>query len=387
MRRYDCFQALGPQLTNELVIANLANTTTEWRAVRPHDGNLYFVGMGMVTPYALGLALALPNRRVLALDGDGGLLFDLAVLGNLAQASPPNLCLIVFDNEGYVSTGKFASAASLTAGPFDLEAVAHAAGLKQVCTVRDLSAFADAVQTGMNGKDGPSVVIAKVEPAQAFVGTTPIDARENKYRFVRHVESTEGRVILRPSAKEHGAPVPPDAPATADGSAAGFAEVLHQGLRENGVDFVVGLPCSGFTRAQELCLGDPEMRYVGVAHEATGIGICAGAWLGGKRPAALFENFGMMAAAYHLLRGNGTFGIPTLLILEYRGDAGDQEFWSETGELTEPLLMAMRINHCVVRDLGAVKPAIRDGIKWMSFALRPYAVLPGFDLTRLRAAK
>ena len=148
MRRYDCFQALGPRLTNELVIANLANTTTEWRAVRPHDGNLYFVGMGMVTPYALGLALALPNRRVLALDGDGGLLFDLAVLGNLAQASPPNLCLIVFDNEGYVSTGKFASAASLTAGPFDLEAVARAAGLKEVCTVRDLSAFADAVADG-----------------------------------------------------------------------------------------------------------------------------------------------------------------------------------------------------------------------------------------------
>src|SRR5262249_26099311 len=130
-----------------------------------------------------------------------------------------------------------------------------------------------------------------------------------------------------------------------------------------------------------------EMRYVGVGHEAAGIGICAGAWLGGKRPAALFENFGMMAAAYHLLRGNGTFGIPTLLVLEYRGDAGDQEFWSEIGELTEPLLMAMRINHRVVRDLGALKPAIRDGIKWMSFALRPYAVLPGFDLTRLRAAK
>ena len=62
MRRYDALQAIAPGLTDELVIANLANTTTEWRALRPHDGNFYFVGMGMVTPYALGsLELSLPS--------------------------------------------------------------------------------------------------------------------------------------------------------------------------------------------------------------------------------------------------------------------------------------------------------------------------------------
>src|SRR3954447_6162123 len=113
MRRYDALQAIAPVIGDSLVITNLANTATEWRAVRPHEGNLYFVGMGMVTPYATGLALALPHRRVLALDGDGGILFDLTVLGTLAQIAPANLCVIVFDNEGYVSTGKWSSTASL----------------------------------------------------------------------------------------------------------------------------------------------------------------------------------------------------------------------------------------------------------------------------------
>ena len=84
-------------MTEELVITNLANTANEWRSVRPHDGNLYFVGMGMVTPYALGLALALPHRQVLALDGDGGILFELSVLGTLAQTAPDNLCVVVLD--------------------------------------------------------------------------------------------------------------------------------------------------------------------------------------------------------------------------------------------------------------------------------------------------
>jgi sulfopyruvate decarboxylase TPP-binding subunit len=130
---------------------------------------------------------------------------------------------------------------------------------------------------------------------------------------------------------------------------------------------------------------DADLQYVRVAHEGTGIGLCAGAWLGGKRPVALIENFGLFASVYHLLRGNLTFAIPTLLIIEYRGDIGDQEFWSETGELTEPVLAAMRIRHHVVRDLNRLKPAIRDGIRWMELAVQPYALVVGFDLTRQRA--
>ncbi len=126
------------------------------------------------------------------------------------------------------------------------------------------------------------------------------------------------------------------------------------------------------------------MRYVGVAHEGTGLGLCAGAWLGGKRPAALIENFGLFAGAYHLLRGQQSYGIPTLIVAEYRGDAGDTEFFAETGDVTEPFLSALRINHRVVRELGALKPAIRDGLRWMDANLRPYAVLPGYDLTRAR---
>jgi sulfopyruvate decarboxylase TPP-binding subunit len=384
MRRYDCLQAIAPALKDELVVTNLANTATEWRALRPHEGNLYFVGMGMVTPYALGLALALPQRPVLALDGDGGILFDLSALATAAQTAPANLCIVVFDNGRYASTGTLPSTVSLTGEWVDLEVVARGLGLKQVEVATTVDGFAAAVVSAMKAGQGPSLVIAKVDEAQAFVGTTAIDSKENKYHFVRHVEAAERKTILRPSAKEHGAAPKPDPvfAAVADGD--DVSQVLHQGLRENGVDFVVGLPCSGFAKAQALCLADPDLRYVGVANEGTGLAICAGAWLGGKRPAALIENFGLFAAAYQLLRGHSSYGIPTLILAEYRGDAGDQEFFAETGDMTEPFLSALRINHRVVRDIKTLKPAIRDGLRWMDIALRPYAVLPGFDLTRPR---
>ncbi len=383
MRRYDCLKAIAPKLRDELVVTNLANTATEWRAVHPSEGNLYFVGMGMVTPYALGLALALPQRSVLAFDGDGGLLFDLSVLGTMAETAPPNLCVVVFDNGGYVSTGKFPSAASLTAGKADLEAVARAMGLQHSRTVRTLDEFVSAVEAGLS-VDGPRLIVAKVDAGQGNVGTTPMDSKENKYRFVRHVEQLEGKVILRPSAKAHGEAPRPDPVSTPVRAGDEFARVLSDGLRESGVDFVVGLPSSGLAKAQGLCLEDPGLRYVGVAHEGTGLGLCAGAWLGGKRPAALIENFGLFAGAYHLLRGQQSYGIPTLIVAEYRGDAGDTEFFAETGDVTEPFLSALRINHRVVRELGVLKPAIRDGLRWMDANLRPYAILPGYDLTRAR---
>jgi sulfopyruvate decarboxylase TPP-binding subunit len=382
MRRYDCLKLIAPLVGDSLVVTNLANTATEWRSVRPHEGNLYSVGMGMVTPYAVGIAMALPNRRVLALEGDGGILFDPSVLGLIGQTAPSNLCVLVLDNEGYASTGQWPSTASLTAGTVGIEALAKASGIANACTVRSLDALAAAVEAAFRGS-GPSLIAAKVNREQAFVGPTLMDSKENKYRFVRHIEQSENRIILRPSSKEHGAPVQAETLSSRSANE-DFATTLFEGLEENNINFVVGLPCSGLSATQAMCMKAQSMRYVAVAHEGTGLGLCAGAWLGGKRYAALIENFGLFASVYHLLRGHYSYGIPTLLVLEFRGDGGDQEFFAESGEMTGPLLSAMRVNYRMVRTMGEIKPAIRDGLRWMDFAMRPYAVVPAYDLTRLR---
>ncbi len=384
MKRYDGFKAIADTVGDALVVTNLANTATEWRAVRPHPGNLYFVGMGMVTPYALGLALALPHRRVLAFDGDGGILFDLGVLGTVAQSAPSNLCVVVLDNEGYVSTGPRSTVGSLSGGPVDIASIARASGLAEVRETRSVEEFAAAVDRGLEPEWGPSVIVAKTSPAQAFVGTSLSDGKENKYVFVRHIEGLENKTILRPSAREHGESPKPDPDFSPVGDDDAFDEVLFDGLRENLIDFVIGLPCSGFAGTIGRCMEDQSIRYVGVANEGTGVGICAGAWLGGKVPAAVIENFGLYAAVYQLLRGHHTFGIPTLLIAEHRGDAGETEFFGDSGDMTEPILDAARINYRRVGTLDAVKPAIRDGLRWMNFGLRPYCVLMAYDLTRPR---
>jgi sulfopyruvate decarboxylase TPP-binding subunit len=381
-RRYDYLVELAAQLGGDaLVVTNLANTATEWFAARPSEGNLYAVGMGMVTAYALGLALALPDREVVALDGDGGIFFDASLLGLLATCKTAKLRAIVFDNGGYISTGKLPVVGSLSSQGVDIAEVACAFGMTDVVTVSDVPGFVSAIRKPSHG---PQLIVVRVSAEQAFVGALPMDLKENKYRFVRHIERSEGRRILKPSAKEHGAKPAADPQGAAIGCA-GFGRLLHEGLKENGIDFAVGLPCSGFTAAQELLIADDAIDYVSVAHEGTGIGLCAGAWLAGRRPAALIENFGLFASAYHLLRGHMSFGLPTLIVTEYRGDTGDQEFFAEGGEVTLAVLTAMRINHRLITRVEDIKPAIRDALRWMDGCLRPFALVPSYDLTRLKA--
>jgi len=384
LRRYDVLVDLARHLADDaLVVTNLANTATEWFAARPSDGNLYAVGMGMVSAYALGIARALPHREVIALDGDGGIFFDTSLFGLMMASPTPRLRVIVFDNGGYISTGKLPVVGSLSHQGVDIAAVARGFGLGDVVTVTDVAGFAAVMKHPPLGP-GPQLIVVRVTAEQAFVGALPMDLKENKYRFVRHVERSEGRRILKPSAKEHGAKPAADITGAAIDNA-GFARVLYDGLKEHGVDFAVGLPCSGFTAAQALLMADEAIDYVSVAHEGTGLGLCAGAWLAGRRPAALIENFGLFASAYHLLRGHMSFGLPTLIVTEFRGDTGDQEFFAEGGEVTLDVLAAMRINHRLVSRIEDVKPAIRDALRWMDGCLRPFALVPTFDLTRLKA--
>ncbi|MCK9913493.1 thiamine pyrophosphate-dependent enzyme [Microbacteriaceae bacterium K1510] len=382
VKRYAFLQALASRVTDELVVTNLANTATEWFSVRPSDANLYAVGMGMVTPYALGLALALPGRHVIALDGDGGIFFDPSVFGVMAAQAAANVTAIVFDNGGYVSTGKLPAVGSLSHAGVEIETLARAYGVGQVTTVTDVDGFLAAL--GAKSEAGPRVIVVKTSVEQQFVGALPMDLKENKYHFARHIEQSQGIRIFKPSAKEHGAKPAAD-PALRDVGQSGFGQVLYEGLKENGIDFAIGLPCSGFSAAQDLLLKDETFDYVSVPHEGTGLGLCAGAWLAGRRPAALIENFGLFASVYHLLRGHMSYGIPTLIVTEFRGDTGDQEFFAEGGEVTLDVLRAMRVNHRVIERLDDIKPAIRDALRWMDGCLRPFALVPAFNLTRLKS--
>jgi len=193
MKRFDCLQAIAARAGDALVVSSAGATTLEWNALRPSDGNFRVRTLGLCSSIALGMALGLPGRKVIALDGDGSLLMNLCSLPTIARMNPKNLIHVVFDNQAYEASGCRETA---TAGGADLVGIALAAGIKRSLWANSIESFTEAIAGALKGT-GMTFIGAKVEITRTAVPPYPMDEVENKYRFIRHVETTEQIQILR----------------------------------------------------------------------------------------------------------------------------------------------------------------------------------------------
>jgi thiamine pyrophosphate-dependent acetolactate synthase large subunit-like protein len=193
MKRFECLKALAAQLTDELVVSSAGATTLEWNALRPSDGNFRVRTLGLCSSIALGMAVGLPQRKVIALDGDGSLLMNLCSLPTIARMRPKNLIHIVFDNQVYEASGCGETA---TARGTDLVGIARAAGIKSALWANSPESFAQSVSDALK-RNQTTFIGAKVEIARSEVPPYPMDEIENKYRFIRYVEKTENIEILK----------------------------------------------------------------------------------------------------------------------------------------------------------------------------------------------
>jgi len=123
-----------------LVVTGLGSVTYDAAAAGDRAENFYLWGaMGGTAMVGLGLALAQPGRRVLALTGDGDMLMGLGSLATVAAARPPNLAIAVLDNAAFGETG---AQASHTALGTDLAAVAAACGWAATATATSMAEVA-----------------------------------------------------------------------------------------------------------------------------------------------------------------------------------------------------------------------------------------------------
>ena len=199
MRRYDCMVELAALLSDELVVLSLGGSVDEWYTAAPHmrAASLFQQQLGCVTPEAFGLAVGLPHRRVVSLDTDGGLLFNLGILATLGNEQPTNLFVVVWDNERYQSIG--GPPTHTATGRVDLAAIARGAGVTEAHTARSVPEFAAHCAAGL-AATVPYLVVAKVSgEVEPGITRKHSDGREDKYVFVRHVEESEGIVIMGPS--------------------------------------------------------------------------------------------------------------------------------------------------------------------------------------------
>jgi sulfopyruvate decarboxylase subunit beta len=196
MIRYDCLELLAPLITDQIVVTSLSGQKIEWAHLSKHEGNLLVGTMGTALGVAIGLAVALPQRKVIVLESDGSVLLSLFNLPTLANLDLNNLIVFVFDNASY--SGTRISEPTATAGKTDLAKMAEAAGIENAITVRDIEAFQREMTAGLN-ESKLRFVVCKIEESKEHrnIPRTDMDPLENKYLFLRYLERTEGKRFTR----------------------------------------------------------------------------------------------------------------------------------------------------------------------------------------------
>ena len=182
MNRFELTKRLVAQLKHEeAVIGGIGNANFDLWASGQRPQNFYMLGsMGLAAPIALGVALAQPRRRVIALEGDGSILMQLGSLATIAARGQKNLAIVIMDNGTYQITGGQATSTELGA---DIVAIARGAGIAQSAWAADEGAFEELIDLALR-EDGPWLIgcrIDKEKPAD----TTERDPPRIRDQFMR----------------------------------------------------------------------------------------------------------------------------------------------------------------------------------------------------------
>jgi sulfopyruvate decarboxylase subunit beta len=200
--RYEWLSRLATKVPEDaLVMSTLIGAVGfEWGALtKEHPRSCMLGMMGDVIGMGIGLALALPHRKVLCLDADGSVLLELGQLITLGQEAPKNLVVFVVDNEVYESIGTtkgMKPRATATSRNADLAALALASGVPYAKNVETMVEFERELQLAFS-EIGCRFINVRTNTGHSKAPPRQRDGMEDKYRFVRHIEQIENIQILK----------------------------------------------------------------------------------------------------------------------------------------------------------------------------------------------
>ncbi len=158
MKRHEAIEVITQSLNgSELVISSTGMLSRELFTIRDTPQNFYMVGsMGLASSIGLGLALSLPEKKIIVIEGDGSILMNMGSMATIGHFAPKNLIHIVLDNEAHDSTGGQATVSNT----MKLEEVAHAAGYQLTQRVT----FKEELRKVITGsfQQGPAFFLVKV---------------------------------------------------------------------------------------------------------------------------------------------------------------------------------------------------------------------------------
>jgi sulfopyruvate decarboxylase subunit beta len=184
--RADALQTIYPELQDRIVVTIMGAVAAELYTIG-HRQNFFYLehAMGLASSMGLGIALAMPNQKVVVIDGDGSLLMNLGTLSTMARYRPGNLVHIVFDNGSLLSVGGFPTATSTGT---DLAGVARACAIPEVTQADTPEALKQAVASALAGGT-LTTIVSKVEAIGPKSFHMDLPLLENRFQFKRALEA------------------------------------------------------------------------------------------------------------------------------------------------------------------------------------------------------
>ena len=132
------------------------------------------------------------------------------------------------------------------------------------------------------------------------------------------------------------------------------SKIFVDKLRGNGFDFFAGVPCSLLSGLIAELEAIPEIGYIPSVREDAGVGLCAGAYMGGKQPVLLMQNSGFGYSLNAFTSLNLIYNIPVLVVMSWRGCGGnDAPEHIIMGDINEQLLETSGMEYSVLDENNA----------------------------------
>ncbi len=139
-------------------------------------------------------------------------------------------------------------------------------------------------------------------------------------------------------------------------------EQLYERLRAQKIDFFVSVPCKLLAELIERLEEDPDITYTPVTREEEGLGILAGAYMAGKRPALVMQNSGFGNTINAVCSLLSYFKIPVVFLTSHRGSEGEPvEAQRVMGDAVKPLMEAVAVD-CIEVASTAELDRVEEGI-------------------------
>ncbi len=194
MRLIDALRVLHEARTDREIVITSMGTAREWMKFPEHPLDFIFVpsSMGQASALGLGMAVAQPDLRVIACNGDGSTLMNLGSLVTITAVAPANFTLLVFDNGVYEVTGaqQTPGSAGLRAGgdEIDFPAIARGSGFRNVHLFDDIESWRAGARRVLD-EPGPTFVLLRVAPIPDARGPKfPGPGKERARQFLANVK-------------------------------------------------------------------------------------------------------------------------------------------------------------------------------------------------------